>query len=367
MCISVFFIGKIEVNMFGVKNNKKELRTKFNVEDAFKSFFFLIVVVSVVALAYQIVLVMVAANMGMEYNELFNTPLVQIISISLTPVTFILYFFIYNKINRINTRLAVKDEIKKSLLPVSVAMVLAIISIFLITPFVNLMEYAFMLMGYIVDDSVPLLPYMINNPMYLLIGVVVYALLPAIAEEIIFRGTILRGLNSKYGATASIVITSVLFTLAHGSASQTVYQLLMGVILGYLALVGGSILYSFILHFLNNLLVVLITVFNVVDYLNMRGGMYYANFWQVLFPIMLFILALCLIAVLFFVLKYLRNVDYFTTSKKNRKQEEKPVEKKLKVLHFWKDAESLEKIYFVAAFVLAILMWVVNTSSGFIG
>ncbi|MBQ9791548.1 MAG: CPBP family intramembrane metalloprotease [Clostridia bacterium] len=356
--------------MFGVKKEKKSLRDKFNLEDAFKCFFFLIVVVSLVALMYQIVLVMVASNMGVEYKDLYYTPTVQIISTCVTPVTFILYFFIYNKINHINTKLAVKDEIKKSLLPISVAMVLSIISIFLITPFVNLCEYIFILMGYIVDTSVPLLPYMMSSPLYLFIGIIIYALLPAIAEELIFRGTILRGLNSKYGAVTSILVTSILFTLAHGSASQTIYQLLMGVVLGYLALVGGSILYSFILHFLNNTLVVLITVFNVVDYLNMQGGMYYANFWQVLFPIMLFLLAICLILVLFWVLKYLRNVSYFTKPKKNHKKDKDIVEdipQKNKVKNFWKDTEPLEKVYFVAAFMIAILMWIINTSSGFMG
>lgn len=356
--------------MFGIKKDKKDLRNHFNLEDAFKCFFFLIVTVSLVALLYQIILVMVSANMGMEYKDFYALPLVQIISISITPVTFILYFFIYNALNHINTRHAVKDEIKKSLLPISVAMVLSVISIFLITPFVNLLDYLFILLGYIPDTTVPLLPYMMSDPMYLFVGVVIYALLPAIAEEIIFRGTILRGLNSRYGATASILITSILFTLAHGSASQTIYQMLMGIVLGYLALVGGSILYSFILHFLNNTLVVLITVFNVVDYLNMQGGVYYANIWQVMFPILLFILALCLIGVLFWVLKYLRNANYFTTPKKHKKDKNKDDEKKpekSKVINFWKETDILEKVYFVAATLLAVGMWIINTASGFMG
>ena len=79
-----------------------------------------------------------------------------------------------------------------------------------------------------------------------------YAAIAApIAEELLFRGFIQRSLL-PFGQKFSIFGSSVLFGLYHGNLIQTPYAILVGLILGYVA-VEYSIWWSILLHFINNM------------------------------------------------------------------------------------------------------------------
>lgn len=75
--------------------------------------------------------------------------------------------------------------------------------------------------------------------------------LAPIAEEILFRGYVLRSLK-PYGKRFAIVCSAILFGLFHGNLLQTPYAVLMGLVLGYLA-AEYSIRWSILLHMFNNL------------------------------------------------------------------------------------------------------------------
>ncbi|MDR1905686.1 MAG: CPBP family intramembrane metalloprotease [Clostridiales bacterium] len=79
------------------------------------------------------------------------------------------------------------------------------------------------------------------------------ALLPAVIEEIVFRGALMSGAK-KRGAFFAVVYTSFIFMLFHGNPQQTVHQFLLGLVLGWMAVTTGNISYGIILHFLNNLI-----------------------------------------------------------------------------------------------------------------
>jgi sodium transport system permease protein len=68
------------------------------------------------------------------------------------------------------------------------------------------------------------------------------ALLPAICEEIAFRGFILSGLRRIGRKWTAIVISSILFGLAHGILQQSIAATFVGVVIGYLAVQTGSLL-----------------------------------------------------------------------------------------------------------------------------
>ena len=103
-------------------------------------------------------------------------------------------------------------------------------------------------------------------------GVVEYILyflsitiVPAIAEEFLFRGAVL-GCLRKYGDVFAIIISSALFGIMHGNFVQTPVTFLTGLALGYLAVKTGSIIPSMILHFVNNALVVVMEIiFDLID------------------------------------------------------------------------------------------------------
>lgn len=72
-----------------------------------------------------------------------------------------------------------------------------------------------------------------------------------IAEEILFRGLLLRSLK-QYGKGFAIFATAFLFGIFHGNLVQTPFAFLVGLILGYVA-VEYSIGWAMVLHMINNL------------------------------------------------------------------------------------------------------------------
>ena len=91
---------------------------------------------------------------------------------------------------------------------------------------------------------------------------VVLGLLPAVFEEIFFRGLIIKLLD---GAKPVYVIIAVAlcFSLYHCSAAQFAYQLVYGALLTLLALAAKSSIPSIIAHFINNFAVITLQYFNI--------------------------------------------------------------------------------------------------------
>lgn len=77
------------------------------------------------------------------------------------------------------------------------------------------------------------------------------SILAPIGEEILFRGYVLRSLR-PYGKRFAVLGSAVLFGLFHGNLLQTPYAILMGLVLGYVA-VEYSVIWSIALHMFNNL------------------------------------------------------------------------------------------------------------------
>ncbi len=71
-----------------------------------------------------------------------------------------------------------------------------------------------------------------------------------VSEEIIFRGFIMSGFE-KYGARYAIVMSAVIFGLFHGNLIQSIFAVMVGLVLGYTAM-NYSIKWSVLLHIINN-------------------------------------------------------------------------------------------------------------------
>lgn len=100
----------------------------------------------------------------------------------------------------------------------------------------------------------------LNNPWgFLLIAILVCAL-PALFEELIFRGIVLQGLASRYRPTVAILLSALAFSLTHMSPAQTAHQFVIGVALGYIVLATKSIWSGVLLHFCNNLWALLMEI-----------------------------------------------------------------------------------------------------------
>ena len=77
-------------------------------------------------------------------------------------------------------------------------------------------------------------------------------LLPALAEEMVFRGMI-QTLLRPFGQAAAILVTAILFAAMHSTGTM-LYALVAGLALGWCALRCGSIWPGVAVHFINNTL-----------------------------------------------------------------------------------------------------------------
>ncbi len=77
------------------------------------------------------------------------------------------------------------------------------------------------------------------------------ALVPAICEEFLFRGTILSNLL-PFGQGTAIIASAVLFGLMHQNPYQILYTTVAGIVLGYAYVKTRSIWCPTFIHFFNN-------------------------------------------------------------------------------------------------------------------
>ena len=96
------------------------------------------------------------------------------------------------------------------------------------------------------DPSIPL-------PLALL----VVAVLPGVCEEVLFRGFVLAGLG-RLGRWPGLVLTALLFGLAHASLYRFLPTATLGLLFGWLALRTGSVACSALAHALNNAVALLL-------------------------------------------------------------------------------------------------------------
>jgi sodium transport system permease protein len=89
-----------------------------------------------------------------------------------------------------------------------------------------------------------------NQPLWIIL--LVSAVLPAVCEEISFRGIVLSGFLTRLRPAAALALTGVVFAVFHLSLYRFVPIFLLGWAIAYLTWKSGSIFTGMILHLLNN-------------------------------------------------------------------------------------------------------------------
>jgi membrane protease YdiL (CAAX protease family) len=127
-----------------------------------------------------------------------------------------------------------------------------------------------------------------DNAWHFVLYTFVLAILPAIVEEIFFRGLLLKCL-SGIKPFSRVLLISTCFALYHGNATQQLYQMIYGALLTLLAMRCGSAIPGMIVHFFNNFIVIAIEYFSInVNLINpmlivsgflMLGGAISLIFW----------------------------------------------------------------------------------------
>ena len=96
------------------------------------------------------------------------------------------------------------------------------------------------------------------NTYPVLLSMVVFAVVPAIVEEFVFRGCML-GAYSKVDVKAGILITSLFFALLHFSFGSMLYGFFFGLLFAVVRLATDNLTYTMIMHCLFNTINVLLS------------------------------------------------------------------------------------------------------------
>ena len=100
----------------------------------------------------------------------------------------------------------------------------------------------------------------------LISSMLIIAALAAISEELLFRSVIQKSLIKLFkNAHIAIIVTAIFFSAVHGDFFGFFPRFILGMMLGYMFWISGSIFPSMLMHFVNNATIV------TLDYLNTRG------------------------------------------------------------------------------------------------
>lgn len=284
---------------------------------------------------------------GVVVEGLYSNLWVNAFLAILLEVGFLALFFVFNKTKNIEyfsaNRLKFKFEHKIFWPLIFLAFILVLSSV----NFTGMINY--MLAGGVpLEPSVP-----IGNVWQLLFSVVFVALLPAVCEELIFRGMIYNALRRRFGLVLSVILSAAMFALIHFSLYQIVHQFILGVMLALIVYTTGSLVYAMFFHFFNNLIVLLFSYFSAVGKALTFDGF---GTVEVLASIAIFVVGVGLITLFFVLLSNYtsRHKKFFNLEKSPRRILSDDKKENALVAQ----TEKKETLYFVLALLFGVLMWV---------
>jgi membrane protease YdiL (CAAX protease family) len=127
-----------------------------------------------------------------------------------------------------------------------------------------------------------------------LLSIFMIAILPAVFEEVLFRGA-LQGLLQRWWKNGwlAIIVTSIIFSAIHGSWYGFIPRIALGMLLGTIFFVTQNLWYSILVHLANNAAVV-----SYMFYLQ-RSGQPVSVASEPSFPVWAGLVALAVLVVLF--------------------------------------------------------------------
>ena len=108
-----------------------------------------------------------------------------------------------------------------------------------------------------------------DTPLDLLVNLLIIAVIPAVGEELLFRGVIQK-LFLKWNGKVhlSVWLTAFVFSAVHMQFLGFFPRLILGAVLGYMLVWSGSLWLPIVAHFTNNAFAVLFTYFIGMDKIN---------------------------------------------------------------------------------------------------
>lgn len=111
----------------------------------------------------------------------------------------------------------------------------------------NAVVYLLQYIGDVPNQPIPV-P---KNIAELIVGIIIVAVSPAICEEMLHRGILLRAYENR-GSMKAVVITSIFFGIFHFDITNLLGPIFLGLLIGYYVIRTNSIFAGMFAHFLNN-------------------------------------------------------------------------------------------------------------------
>lgn len=206
---------------------------------------------------------------------------VGVVFAMLSQLVFLGIYFAYNKINRISQKSAnfsfKKADVKTSLLSV-------FLGIFFVCCAILLIECCFGEFFKVIGvngggSSIPL-----DNVGWLFVNLLILGILPAVSEELLFRGVIFQGLKEKFSPTVSILLNGLIFALVHQNIQQFIYPFALGCVLALVMQRTNNLLYPILIHTFNNFSTIILSYLININVISLSFNI---TWWFVLIAIVL--------------------------------------------------------------------------------
>ncbi len=224
----------------------------------------------------------------------------------------LLTFFLFNR--KKDNKTIQKPSIKKMFLYI----LIGILGFFMLVPIVNCFNALLLHWGVKLSEF----PYELNVASYFM-SIISLVIIPAVIEELLMRGTILKGMKG-YGQAFTIIMTAIMFAMFHMSIEQMLFPILMGLLLSVIMYHEDNIIYSIIVHAVSNFLSVTMTYLRVPLFI---------NHWAYILLAFLLLIAFLSI-VLYFTFKGNKTSKHLTASK-------------------------IDILYFIVPIIIMIIFWII--------
>ena len=252
-------------------------RNFYNVHDAGMVFLWVLLLPILISFAFTYIGYGIATAVGITFQEgqnfaeilLENYLWFSIPYALITQIVFACVFFIYNKVHRIKFS-ASKFKINKKIKPIP-AVLCAVFGIVFVIGLFGLIEGCFGKLFEIWGVTSSSNPIPLDNFGWYVLWLLLFALIPAFFEELIFRGVIFNGLKRGIGSLGAIFLSSLLFALMHQSLNQFIYPFVMGCIFALVLNKTNNLVYPFLMHLFNNITTITIQYLENVGAINVAG------------------------------------------------------------------------------------------------
>lgn len=223
------------------------MNKKLTIKGVNKVFFFF----ASLFMIFQMIIVAIATKYGDRFidNNTYAIILINQYIVVLMPV---LIYTIYS-------RLPIKETFRFNKLELTSAVIIIIASFPAYMVAVMLNNIAVFFLQFIGDIPQQAIPVPENIPQ-LIVGIFVIAVSPAICEELLHRGLMLKAYE-KRGTFKALIITSVFFGIFHFDITNLLGPIFLGILIGYYVIRTNSIFAGMLAHFINNSIAELIFYF----------------------------------------------------------------------------------------------------------